>query len=907
MDIKYSDKYNKSIGISLIYIITTIFVILNCLFFKINTNLFTSFKDLFSKKNYVVNGDFSNGLKGWRHDKVEIKNIDGVNKACFNVIGNNRIRINQSINTISGKVYRLEFTLNGPSRGAYAGYRDEKLKNEEYCFCNGINTNKTYIWTFIPKSSGIKTLFLSAGKEGYYNFSNVSLSLVVDRKVVIFNFIISIIVILLLLVVTYYFYIKFYGYFYHYLICLIFSLIALFNFHLLLLIVFLSTILLYFTLNQKLFYIFPLILITFWGFLKRFLYLGNKCFWWDEFLTEQRVWFSSSHLFDHPMTARCLFYSFFLKYYSSVIRFFYHNNFLTEFQLRLPHCIIGTLSIVIVYLIGKNYKDKVTGLFMALFAATSSFLIYYAREARFYPFVLFFSACLVHAVILILLRDKNIEYKKLLVYYGYYSLVAICGMHTHQGFWLLFIASNIYLAIFELYNVIFNSNNKTKSFLKIIPIFILLFLPIATSFSSIFALLNQGSNSGIIVAQKLVPRLDNNFFVKVHNELWNGVRYRSYMHYVIFSLCIFLLLYKSSRKLALYFIMIIIITFASLRNMGTFREPFRVKYITFMWLIEMLVISISIINVSDFLTSFIKKNKIKQLSKCLFLSFAFILSQKDLYKTFKLPHNNSNERSFRTVASFLSQNINKNDLILTYGAGLTALSYYNRFYASDWNIQNIERAKGNILGNIIFNGFLYCFFDNNDFDNYNKQLFDNVSSGQGFNLFKSKKALDCSLQNNINVAIIDGFTKLNKRIDITHYDKLFFKDNFLNDLDKWDFSFKNKYVFSDIMYTNSEKHFVVSNCFSKTLVISKSLSLTTNGLYAFTYKTSGFNNGGHISISNNKFNKNFYSADLKSSKYVKYYNMNIDNSQKVIIKILIRPDGYADLSNIGFYKLEINK
>ena len=49
-----------------------------------------------------------------------------------------------------------------------------------------------------------------------------------------------------------------------------------------------------------------LFLLVAYAFLKRVLFLGDKCFWWDEFLTEQRVWYTEQELFDYPMTARAL-------------------------------------------------------------------------------------------------------------------------------------------------------------------------------------------------------------------------------------------------------------------------------------------------------------------------------------------------------------------------------------------------------------------------------------------------------------------------------------------------------------------------------------------------------------------------------------------------------------------------
>ena len=316
-------------------------------------------------------------------------------------------------------------------------------------------------------------------------------------------------------------------------------------------------------------YIAPILLflLVAYAFLKRVLFLGDKCFWWDEFLTEQRVWYTEQELFEYPMTARALIYSYFLKLYAQATAAFTHNNYLTEFQLRLPHAIAGTLAILVIYKIGKQLKDQATGLILAFLAAFSPFLIIYAREARFYPFVLLLSACLIHAVILIIGRQQD-DNKKALLYYAYYSLTAILGMHTHQGFWLLFAASNVFLTLFEIIRAI---KQKKADPIFFIQILWLLTLPIITAYFCIDALLTKGANSDIIKAAKLVPSLDLNFFTTTHQELWEGIRLNNVIHFLALAAAIILLIPKKTRTISIYLLTVSTITFIALRNMGTFK------------------------------------------------------------------------------------------------------------------------------------------------------------------------------------------------------------------------------------------------------------------------------------------------------------------------------------------------
>jgi uncharacterized membrane protein len=62
----------------------------------------------------------------------------------------------------------------------------------------------------------------------------------------------------------------------------------------------------------------------------------------------------------------------------------------SEFAVRLPSLIAGTLVIPVLYLLGRDLYDRRTGLIAAAFGAASPLLIWYAQEARMYAFVTLF-------------------------------------------------------------------------------------------------------------------------------------------------------------------------------------------------------------------------------------------------------------------------------------------------------------------------------------------------------------------------------------------------------------------------------------------------------------------------------------------------------------------------------------
>jgi Dolichyl-phosphate-mannose-protein mannosyltransferase len=62
----------------------------------------------------------------------------------------------------------------------------------------------------------------------------------------------------------------------------------------------------------------------------------------------------------------------------------------SEFAVRLPSLIAGTLVIPVLYELGRELYDRRTGLLAAAFAAVSPMLIWYSQEVRMYEFVALF-------------------------------------------------------------------------------------------------------------------------------------------------------------------------------------------------------------------------------------------------------------------------------------------------------------------------------------------------------------------------------------------------------------------------------------------------------------------------------------------------------------------------------------
>lgn len=93
----------------------------------------------------------------------------------------------------------------------------------------------------------------------------------------------------------------------------------------------------------------------------------------------------------------------------------------SEFILRIVPAILGTLTIPVFYLIGKELRDRNTGIISAALLTVSYFGIFYSQEARAYSMVLFVFSL----VILFYLRALRTNALSEWVLFGFFSAVAI--------------------------------------------------------------------------------------------------------------------------------------------------------------------------------------------------------------------------------------------------------------------------------------------------------------------------------------------------------------------------------------------------------------------------------------------------------------------------------------------------
>jgi mannosyltransferase len=131
-------------------------------------------------------------------------------------------------------------------------------------------------------------------------------------------------------------------------------------------------------------YVQVLLALTLVGFFLRFYHLGYNSLWLDEATTLYESQESFSVIWNTSVTGE--FHPPLFNWIIHVLLMFGQS----EFILRLVPAVCGVLAIPVIYLIGREYRDKNVGLISAALLTFSYFGIFYSQEARSYSMVLFF-------------------------------------------------------------------------------------------------------------------------------------------------------------------------------------------------------------------------------------------------------------------------------------------------------------------------------------------------------------------------------------------------------------------------------------------------------------------------------------------------------------------------------------
>ena len=175
-----------------------------------------------------------------------------------------------------------------------------------------------------------------------------------------------------------------------------------------------------------------LVLISVAAFL-RFYDLGSQSLWYDEHFTWYVAQMESYKELLNFITTKDVH----PPLYYSIQYLIVHYLGDSEFWLRLPSAISGVLSVFFMYILGKQFFNKETGLISAFFLTFFWYPIYFSHEARSYSVALLFLMIFIINYLMVLNRisqDKKPEPKNitgliifgiLLSYTHYYGLLAV--------------------------------------------------------------------------------------------------------------------------------------------------------------------------------------------------------------------------------------------------------------------------------------------------------------------------------------------------------------------------------------------------------------------------------------------------------------------------------------------------
>lgn len=211
---------------------------------------------------------------------------------------------------------------------------------------------------------------------------------------------------------------------------------------------------------------FKLFIIVFVGFALRLWCLDKpEGLWNDEYVGWFIASISNFKEFFNTAIQNCHtpLYYFYLKFWMYIFPD-------TDLSLRWSSIVPSIISIISMYLVGLEAKDKRTGLFCALFTAISSFCIYFAQEVRLYSLLFLITSV---TVLFFIKTAKNQNCKNYTTYFCFNAI--LCATHTLG---IIFSFFNIACLLLYINNNVEKLNKQSiKNILKyIIPFFIVIII-----------------------------------------------------------------------------------------------------------------------------------------------------------------------------------------------------------------------------------------------------------------------------------------------------------------------------------------------------------------------------------------------------------------------------------------------
>lgn len=190
--------------------------------------------------------------------------------------------------------------------------------------------------------------------------------------------------------------------------------------------------------KNKIFTLLAIILVV--SFIVRVYGLGRENIWTDEGVT-----IYNSHKSVYHNIEWSVGFAYFPLYH--IISSGWEKiSGLSEFSVRFPSVLFGTLSVFLIYEIAALLFNKKIGLYSAAIMALSPFNVYYSQEARVYSFFLLLSLLSIYHYIK---YAKSLRTKDL----GYYFIYSLLILMSHAAAIFILVFQNIHYFAFVRKNL----------------------------------------------------------------------------------------------------------------------------------------------------------------------------------------------------------------------------------------------------------------------------------------------------------------------------------------------------------------------------------------------------------------------------------------------------------------------
>ena len=322
-------------------------------------------------------------------------------------------------------------------------------------------------------------------------------------------------------------------------------------------------------------YIQLLVSLTLIGAVLRFYHLGYNSIWLDEAST---LTFAVQSFPDIWQATTAGEFNPPLFYWIEHIMLLFGNS---EFILRFVPALLGVLTIPLIYLVGKEFMDRNTGIIAAAAFTFSPFLVFYSQEARAYAMMLFF---VTFSMVFYFRALKNNNRKD----WALFGFLAALAFWSHF-YALVIIGALVLYALWEMLPKIRSSISAIKPLATACVIFGVICLPlILVTIQLFFKRIEGGPTFGI-----QGPDLIIETFVQMSclNPQIPGAAIALYLLPLLFIAGIITAFLKDKKK-GIFLVTLTILTFV-ISNFLSYRIPMQPRYLIFLAVVYFIAIALS--------------------------------------------------------------------------------------------------------------------------------------------------------------------------------------------------------------------------------------------------------------------------------------------------------------------------